>query len=158
MVNAGEVVRASDVVAQGCRLTRTTTLSCGDGATVTVGFDSEVDDPTGMHDTVTNNSRITFAVAGWYHVGWQGAFPLGADYIYCRYQIDLNGADTISLTLFSGTSANVTQQGGTSTVYWFDVGDYIEAKVEQNNTANTARSLQIVSSWSPTFYAARIGS
>jgi hypothetical protein len=158
MPNAGEFIRASDVATQACRVTRTTVLSCADNTLVTVGFDSEVDDLYGMHSNTVNNSRITFAVAGWYHVGWQGQIALAADYIYVRYLIDLNGSTTISQEQNAGTTANVSQKGGTSTVYWFDAGDYIEAKVDQNNTANTARDLGLSGDWSPTFYAVRIGS
>lgn len=158
MPNAGEFIRASDVATQGCRLTRTVVLSCADGALVTVGFDSEVLDVYGMHSNTVNNSRITFAVAGWYHVGWSGQFILAADYIYVRYVIQLNGSELISQEQFAGTSANVSQKGGTSTIHWFNAGDYIEALVDQNNTANLARDLQLSGSWSPTFYAVRIGS
>lgn len=156
-ISAGDIVRASHAASQNCRVTRSASLSVADNSFTTVPFDVEVFDTDTMHDNSTNPSRITFNTAGVYVVGFNAQFELGNDYIYVRYVIDLNGSGSISFAQFSGTGANVSQSGGTNAIYQFEVGDYIEARVEQNNTANTSRNLQLAGAWSPTFYAARVG-
>jgi hypothetical protein len=158
MVTAGQVIRASDVKVQACRVTRTTSQSITDSTTTTVTFNDEVFDETGMHSTSVNTSRITIGVAGYYVVGFQGRFASGNDFVITQAHLLVNGTTTIALAQFPGTSNPVPQRVFVSTVDTFAVGDYIEAQVYQDNTANAARNLEVVSGQSPVFYAARIGS
>lgn len=62
-------------VTSNVRVTHTIAQSVGDGATISVAFDTERFDTDTMHDTVTNNSRITIQTAGkyilWASIRWQ---------------------------------------------------------------------------------------
>jgi hypothetical protein len=79
--------------AQACRL-RSNTLQGSGGAEISVNFpDADVFDNAGLHDPVTNNSRITFPAPGVYFLSCAIAFsapqtPLSSFSLYLR----LNGA------------------------------------------------------------------
>jgi hypothetical protein len=156
MPSAGEVIRASDVAVQACRVTRTAVQSVSDNSLTVVAFDDERFDTDTMHDTVTNNSRITINTAGIYVVGFNGRFPAGSDYARAFAVLRLNGTTEISRSSSAVASTN-TPQMNVTTVHQFDATDYIEVQVFQDNTANTARDLEQVADLSPEFYAARIG-
>lgn len=158
MVSAGQVIRASDITTQGCRVTRTVAQSIPNSTTTLVTFDDEVDDDTGMHSTVTNTSRITIAVAGWYHVGFNGHFAAGNDYTRTSAILTVSGTTDIAREQIPGTSASVQQFVSVATAYKFAAGDYIEVSVIQLNTATAARNLEVSADKSPQFFAVRIGS
>jgi hypothetical protein len=158
MVRAGDPIRASDVSVQACRVTRTATLSHPGaiGTLTTVPFTSEEFDTDGMHDTITNNTRITIKTAGYYEVGSMGSFEAATTYTRTFCNILLNGAVEIARNQSSGTSVNVSQPMHVNTVYYFDVGDYIEVQV--NQASGGAKNLEVTPDRSPVFWAARIGS
>lgn len=158
MPNAGDIIRASDVAVQGCRVTRTAVQSITDATLTSVAFDAEVFDNDGMHDTVTNNSRITIVTAGIYWVGFTGMFAGAADYTRCFATLRINGTTEIARTPLQSTSTSTTPQLAVSTAYEFDAADYIEVQVFQDNTANAARNLEQTADRSPEFFATRIGS
>ena len=155
MVRAGDIIRASDVAVQACRVTRSSALSIPDGGAVTtVGFDAEVFDTDGMHSTVTNNSRITIQTAGFYTVGFNGTLATDAAYVRSFCEVVLNGSTSLGRSQTPGVSSQQTLS--ISTVYQFDVGDYVELQVFQDSTA--AHNLEVTADRSPEFWAARIGS
>jgi len=158
MPKAGEVVRASDVAVQGCRVTRTAVQSITDATVTAVNFDAEDFDYDAMHDTVTNNTRITFNTAGIYVVGFNGLFAAANDYVRCFAILRLNGVTEIARGAQVSTSTAVNPQIEVSTVYEFAATDYLEAQVFQDNSAAAARNLELTADRSPIFYAARIGS
>jgi hypothetical protein len=158
MVRAGDVVLASDISVQACRVNRTAVLSIPDSSATTVTFDAELFDTDGMHSTVTNSSRITINTAGIYVVGFVGTMQARSDYVRTLSEIILNGAVSIGRQGGPGTSSSVPQTMNASCVYQFAAGDYVEVTVFQDNSANAASNLEQVSDRSPQFYAARIGS
>lgn len=158
MVRAGDVIRATDISVQTCRVTRPSTQSIPDNALTTVAFDSEEFDTDSMHSTVTNNSRITFNTAGFYIVGFNGILQTGSDYVRTFATLVANGSTEIARSSFGNLPINTTPQLAVTTVYQFSVGGYLEVQVYQDNTANTARTLEASADRSPEFYAARIGS
>lgn len=52
----------------GCRVTHNANQACADSSNTTLAFNTESYDSDTMHDTVTNNSRITIKTAGKYYV------------------------------------------------------------------------------------------
>jgi hypothetical protein len=155
---AGDIIRASDVVAQFCRVTRTVVQSISDNSATAVAFDDELLDTYGMHSTSTNNSRITIAVSGVYDIGFTGSFAAAADYVRTFAELILNGATNIARAGGPGTSNSVPQPVNVTTQYQLDAGDYVEVQVFQDNTANAARNLEVVADRSPQFYVSRVGS
>lgn len=159
MVRAGEIVRAADVVVQGCRLTHSTGQTIAHGTTpVTVAFDTEVFDYDGMHSNVTNNSRITVNTAGVYVVGFAGSLAADTDYTRVFGIIRVNGTIEIARTQLAGVQGGSFQQLiSLQTVDQFDAGDYLEAQVIELETGAQSHSLEVIADRSPIFYAARIG-
>lgn len=158
MPSAGDLVRASDVAVQACRVTRTTAQSIGDNTLTSVAFTAERFDTDTMHDNATNNTRITINTAGIYTIGFCGTFAAGNDYTRAFALLRLNGTTEIARGAQVETTTVVQPQVAVHTVDQFEAGDYIEVQVYQDNTANTSRNLEQTDDRSPEFYAARIGS
>lgn len=141
-----------------CRVYHNANQSVNDNTLTLVAFNSERYDTDAMHDTVTNNGRITFNTAGLYIVGFQGRFPAANDFSVAGAYIRLNGSTLIAVN--SGGRALTGSSDlhfGVTTTYKFAAADYIEVQVHQDNTANTARNLEAVANYSPEFWATWIG-
>jgi hypothetical protein len=158
MVNAGDIIRASDVAAKSCRVTHNATQSIPHNTLTIVSFNTEESDTDVMHNVTTNNSRITIQTAGTYLVGFNGILASAADYSHIRAVLLVNGATTIAIDRRPGTGAGVDQTINVSTTYPFDAGDYVQVQVGQVNTASAARNLNAAVDNTPEFWAARIGS
>jgi hypothetical protein len=140
----------------GAHVYRTTSQTIP-GSTVTVlTFDAERNDASGWHSTVTNTSRLTAPVAGWYLIGgtveWATGNTVGARYAL----LILNGATQIAMAGGPvGTSAEAIQL--TPAVAWYmNAGDYVELNLYQTSGG----SLQILATpaRSPEFWILRTGS
>jgi hypothetical protein len=153
------VIRATQVRAHACRLTRSTDLALADQSTVTVPFNAEEFDTDGMHDNTLFPSRITIRTPGVYMVGFQARVTSFNDYVVMQALLLMNTSTTIALGQFAGTpgSGGLPQRAYILTSYQFVAGDYIEAQVYQDNTTNASRDL-VVDSNSPTFWAVRVAS
>lgn len=158
MVNAGDVIRASDVTVQACRVMRTVAQSIPDNALTTVAFDDELFDNTGMHSTTTNNSRITAVVAGYYTIGFKGLLAGAADYVRTFAILVLNGSTEIARSPFGNLPISTTPQLAVDTLWHLSVGDYVEVQIYQDRSPNASANLEVTADRSPEFYAARIGS
>ncbi|HVW33470.1 MAG TPA: hypothetical protein VHL53_13100 [Acidimicrobiia bacterium] len=141
----------------GCRVYHNTTQSVSDNTITVVSFNSERFDTDTMHDTSSNNSRLTIKTAGLYLVTFTGVFAQGSDYARVYADIQLNGATAIAID-DKATPAIAHSPGvRVSTVYKLAVNDYLQARVYHDNTANTARNLLNTGNYSPEFAAVRIG-
>ena len=125
-----------------------------DATYYTVAFELETFDYGNLHDNVTNNSRLTAAVAGVY-------------FIYSNITFDVSTAgDRVSRLKVNGStpisrSAAVTMSQGAytkpvvdSTLYYLDVGDYVEVEVSQSSGA--ALTLTGSAAWRTHFGMAKI--
>lgn len=159
MPRAGDPVKASDVAVQACRVTRGAALSVASGTGLTtVAFTSEEYDTDGMHDTVTNNSRITIQTAGFYILGFNGTFAAAATYQRVFARLLVNATLEIARDQKPGTGLSFSGVLGITTAYRFVVGDYIEVQVSQSDSGAAARNLEANPDYSPEFWAARLGS
>lgn len=141
-----------------CRVYHGTTQSITDSSLTALAFNSERFDPTGMHDNVTNNSRITFATAGVYVVSFSGEMNAATDYVAIIAQLRKNGTTTLASTHVQANSG--TSYGPTITVTTVDkfaAADYVQALVYQDNVANAARNLNAAPNYSPEFSAVWVG-
>jgi hypothetical protein len=140
-----------------CRVYHNTTQSIGDATEVTVAFNAERFDTNTMHDTATNNSRITFNTAGLYVVHFTGALPALTTYSLIYAVIIVNGATRIAYDLKTPTTFSAAPVFNVNTTYKFAAADYAQVLVYQDNTANTAQNLASSAAYSPEFAATWIG-
>lgn len=130
-----------------------------------VALNSETDDTDVMHDTSTNNSRLTIKTAGRFRfsgcVVWGLESATGQTRAFLRHTT----ANGVTVTYFAGdrqlasTSINVTHN--LSGVFNCAVGDYVELVVWQNSGAGkTARySVNVDASgyvWAPVLCGERV--
>lgn len=163
MVKAGDIIRAADISVQACKVSRSTNLSIPHSTTTetVVGFTTEDYDTDGMHDTVTNNSRVTINTAGFYQFSFTGelagATPTDFGRIYAA--IRCNGT-IVTITQENPIDAAgvMPQRLNVGATDWFDVGDYLEVYILQQNDSSAARFLVPQSDYSPKFAVTRIGS
>lgn len=104
------------------------------GTLTILTFDSEDYDTDTLHDTVTNNSRITIALTGKYFVFGLGQWVAGAGTLRQNLFL-LNGSGH-----FSDVKAVVGAGAGTDNVTSFidnfNAGDYLELQVLQDSGGN----------------------
>lgn len=138
-----------------CRVYNNADQVIGTGAWTVLTLNSERYDTDGIHDTVTNNSRLTCKTVGIYAICANGVFAAnatGSRYVGIR----LNGATYIGRT---GGGANATAGHGTdlmvATQYQFAVNDYVEMMVYQNSGGNLNSTAY--GNICPEFMMARIG-
>jgi hypothetical protein len=130
-----------------------TTQALSDTVETAVNFGSEEwDTDSGMHDTVTNNSRITCLTPGMYSFVGQVAFASNATGIR-ETDLKLNGASYVADTLW-GASPGFETIVGISSQYPMGYGDYMQLMALQTGNA----SLNINASTFSNFRATWIGS
>ena len=105
---------------------------------VSIAFQVENFDTDTMHDTVTNNTRITFIHAGKYCVGG-GWF--GATNSVTGIRIRVNGT-TVIATSIDGNAGTNLEFNSISTFYNFSANDYIEIQGYSGTTQNTSGDSQ----------------
>lgn len=118
-----------------------TTVSAGNtniasSSWVAINFDTSLEDNYAGHSTVTNNSRYTAAVAGWYWVRGCVSFNNTNNTGNRGLQLYVNGtAVPYVFTLAqAGTTANFCGYEASGPVY-LNVGDYVEARAFQSSGA-----------------------
>lgn len=136
-----------------CRVFHNANQSIADATETTVAFNSERFDTDTMHDTVTNNSRITFNTAGVYVVTFNGRFLTAADYSAVYVILRKNGTTNIAQHMISPSAFNLQPVLMVSTTYKFAATDFVEARVFHDNTSNAARTLDVFGEASPEFSA-----
>lgn len=111
---------------------RTTTQSINSATSTAIAFNAaDSYDTDSMHDTVTNNTRITFNTAGVYHITGFGVYDASISGV--RYLSHfINGSTQIEYTSTLGTSL-----GGIALIvssdYKATVGDYVELVAYQDS-------------------------
>lgn len=142
------------------RVFHNTTQAATTAVSLALAFNSERFDQASnasdtMHDTVTNNTRLTCRYAGVYMIGatisWAASAAGTARLLFFR----LNGATDIGGRSFvPPLNSGGNGQSGV-TVYSLAVNDYVEAMAFQDSGGN----LNVVSSgnWTPEFWMVRIG-
>lgn len=160
VVNGGvtQKVQIQNVVKAGtaiwARVYHNANQSITDATVTALAFNSERADTNTIHDTVTNNSRLTCQTAGVYSVVFSAAFAANATgYRYIGIRLDGGNilAYQSSLSLGAGQGNLMT----VSTVFALAAAQYVEAIVYQNSGG----ALNVVSNVadSPEFMMIRMG-
>lgn len=140
-----------------CRVYHNTTQSAANSTEVSVAFNSERYDTASMHDTVTNNTRITFTTAGLFVVGAHIEFAAAADYNFVYAYIRLNGTTGIGSSSIGDYDTADAPRLNPVTVYKVAVNDYMEIRAQQANAAAAARNIGGTPAMQCEFFATWIG-
>lgn len=98
MPNAGDFVRAGDTTRYYCKATQSLAQSINSGVFTAITFNGTNDvDTLGIHDSVTNNSRLTIGLKlGWWHVSGKYSTTGTAAGISRRLRLVMNGATGVN--------------------------------------------------------------
>lgn len=135
-----------------CRVYHNTTQTATNAATTYLAFNSERWDTDTMHDTVTNNSRITFKTAGLFIVGGQIQCP-GTTGRHALI-IEGNGVTQIFQHEWQVNGGSDTYMAG-ETIWKMAVNDYIRLGVFQSSGSN--QTIPASTGWQADFWAVWIG-
>lgn len=127
------------------RCLATATQSIPDAALTPLQFGAEDFDTHGFHDPVTNNTRITPTVAGYYD--FRGTYYTGprADYVTVDCSLRKNGVTSMAPAERKGYPTAATQVSlAISTqcqalIFCNGTTDYVELMAFQDNAANVAQ-------------------
>ena len=144
----------------GCRLANTTDQGTSSGAWTGLNWDTETYDPTNMHSTASNSSRITFSGStGLYAVGACAQWNSVASGQFA-IRILLNDATGQCGNNFTGGVTPFTAGSVSGTVRATSTTDYVTVQVYENGGATnsvmgtgTAAST-LYGTW---FWAAKVG-
>lgn len=118
---------------EGVRVTNSVSVTISNSSSAVIPFDTERFDDNDIHDTVTNNSRLTVQVDGRYFIIAQIRWDSNSTGIR-GINILLNGSLSLSQVQADAASASTMQH--VSTVYNLDVDDYVEVSVFQTSGGN----------------------
>ena len=121
-----------------------------------LAFNSERWDTDGIHDPVTNNSRLTCQTAGKYVIAGHAHFEQGG---VCarKIKIRLNGGNLIMDQAWDRNPDGLTRMN-CMTVYNLAVGDYVELEVRDGDYVEPGGyRIMALASKSPEFMMHRIG-
>lgn len=117
----------------------------------TLAFDTERQDPFGMHDPVLDNSRLTVAHDGFYILGAQVVFAsntTGARIALLR----VNGGGYVGRFSYIPSVGGHQHTVSATTATFLAAGDFVEAQVWQNSGG--ALDVQVASGYSPELWIA----
>lgn len=150
-VQVQNVVKAAPAI--WARVYHNAAQSIPDAATTALNFNSERFDTDVIHDTSTNNERLTCKTAGVYLISASVGFVSNATGFRALI-LRLNGTTFIALDERPTVNGNALRLTIT-TVYQLAVNDYVEALAYQ--TSGGALNTDQGGNYSPEFMLARLG-
>ena len=135
-----------------CRVYHDAAQSIANGTETSLAFNSERYDTAAMHDTATNNSRITIGAAGLYVITTHIEFATnvtGQRYAFIR----LNGATILAMQTGWEGAGGVGLYINLATTERLAAADYLEVRVYQNSgaalnvTSTARRSPEFTATW-----------
>jgi len=136
-----------------CRVYHNANQSIANGVSTILAFNSERFDTDAIHNTVSNNSRLTCKTAGLYVISVTLLFATNAVGIR-GVHFKLNGTTLICVQ--GGDAQSVYETNLTATtIYQLATNDYVEIQVYQNSGG--ALNLEYYANTSPEFMMARVG-
>jgi hypothetical protein len=122
---------------QGCQVHHSTTQSRASNSALL--FDTEDWDHAAFHSTVTNTSRLTAPVTGYYMVHAYGATSAGAAGQYGLY-FKVNGA-AVGPADFRDSATTADKKFSVSGMFFLNATDYIEVFVNHSGTITWAAGI-----------------
>lgn len=136
------------------RVTHNATITCPTAVTTVLPFNTERWDPMGMHDNVTNNSRLTAPKTGTYLVVLQAlltATAVGNNYLRIRHMGTTIYADQTAQFVTGSLQVRVTLM----TLVQMQVNEWVDAAYFQQTGADV--SISASTAVSPEFMAVLVG-
>lgn len=115
-----------------CLLYKTGTQSLTNSSTINITWNQEDSDPSGWHDTVTNNQRITVPSAGVYYVDASVMCDAFAGTGACQIWIYKNGS-ALKTAIIPVTNAASARSIPISATLVLAASDYLEIRIQQNS-------------------------
>ena len=151
-INELDTEKAGIAKGECARVYHSVAQATANATLVALAFDSERFDTDGIHDTVTNNSRLTCKTAGKYQITVNLDFASNATGSR-RVYLKVNGA-----TFIAGCTAKAEASGAhhfaVSTLWDLAVDNYVEVVVYQSSGG--ALNVDSGSSYSPEFMMVRV--
>jgi hypothetical protein len=115
----------ADGILTGCYVTKAAVQSVNDSSATALTFDTETRDDNGCHESVTNPTRLSAPVAGWYIVGCTIACGSDAD---GKRVLDAraNGATYIAQQEFVSSAGEPAANLTMTVAYYLAAGEYVE--------------------------------
>lgn len=149
----GSPIAAAGIPNIGARVYSNANQSIPNLVWTALNFNSERWDTDTIHDTVTNNSRLTCKTAGVYLIASNVWFVAGGTAAERLARIIINGVTIIAED--GVPSSNKDELIDTSTIWNMAVNDYAEAVVYQSSGGNL--NIRASSAFTPEFMMQRIG-
>ncbi|MDA1128317.1 MAG: hypothetical protein O2913_06435 [Chloroflexi bacterium] len=127
--------------------------SIANNTTTALAFNSEDFDTDTIHDTATNNSRLTCKTAGKYYIHGQVAWAASTAGIRLM-ELYLNGTTLIARVTMGTSTGEDSPRQQISTLYDLAVNDYVELRVYQSSGA--ALNVELLTGVSPHFMMAKV--
>jgi hypothetical protein len=124
--------------------------SIATGTETTLAFNSERFDNDTIHDTSSNNSRLTCKTAGKYLISAQVQWEAGGTSRRILY-LRLNGTTKIATKRFAAFEES---ENDITTLYDLAVNDYVEVRVRQETGG--ALNVTVTDAYSPEFMMVRV--
>jgi hypothetical protein len=160
----GQVGTADQAVIPAARVGRTSTQSIPDnGLFNAVNFDSESDahhfDTANLHDTATNNDRLTAPVSGLYFIQGQVRWSNDPDNDEVAQNIAIFSSDTlIARSSLLGADATVDPVGHeVSTVAKLNAGEFVNLRAAQRNADSDSLNFACSCATEPSFEMTWLG-
>jgi hypothetical protein len=139
------------------RVTHNAAQSATTAVDLVLAFNTEIVDTESnaastIHDTVTNNSRLTCRTAGVYQISGNVEFASNATGLR-HLKIRLNGTTLIAFDLIGAVNGAVTIMT-TTALYSLAVNDYVELLATQ--TSGGALNVNSTGNYSPIFSMVRV--
>jgi len=128
--------------------------SIGNFVTTALAFNSERFDNASLHDTATNNSRLTAPVAGLYQITGCMEWASGAGSLRA-IGLRVNGTTIIAVDYSGPIGGGLATAQSISALYKLAAGDYVELVVLQDSGG--ALNVNASGNYSPEFAMARVG-
>jgi hypothetical protein len=151
-VQIQNLVKASPAI--WARVFHSANQSVTSGTPLLLAFNSERADTDVIHDTVTNNSRLTCKTAGVYQINGHARFASNSTG-QRMLALKLNGATYLAYQETNALAGSLATILSVGTQYLLAVNDYIELEATQNS--GSALNVEVIGNYSPEFSMTRLG-
>lgn len=139
-----------------CRVFHSANQAINDSVETSLAFNSERYDTATMHDNVTNNNRIYAPITGLYRFSFRGNLAAANDYAAAYAVLQLSSG--INIDKDQGLPTTSTELSfKLDCDYAMAAGDWVQVRVYQDNSANTARNIMATGQVSPELSARWVG-
>lgn len=154
MIDAAAAISHSKISVPSAHVYHSANQSINNSATTTLAFNSERFDTDTMHDTVTDNSRLTCRTAGVYLITVSVEWAASAGGTIRLISLLLNGTTNLGFNGLPALGAGTTVNHAVTAIYQLAVNDYVEVQVFQDSGG--ALNVSASGNYSPDFSMVKV--